>query len=53
MIHGRNLRPLYDALVEQRVTFVQEDDLDVLSESETFVDKIVVAPVDSEVAPGP
>lgn len=53
VIHGRNLRSLYDALVAQRVTFVQEDDLDTLSESEPFVDRIVIAPVDSEVAPGP
>ena len=41
-IHGRNLRPLYTRLLGHQVTFVQEGDLDVLSESETFVDKITV-----------
>ncbi len=41
-IRGRNLRRLYAALVQHRVVFVQEGDLDVVSESEPFVDRIVV-----------
>ena len=45
-LHGRNLAPLYRLLVEHRVTYVQEGDLDVLSESETFVDRIVIAPTE-------
>jgi hypothetical protein len=46
LVRGRNLAPLYDVLVENRVTFIQEGDLDVLLESETFVDSIVIAPTD-------
>jgi hypothetical protein len=48
LLRGRNLHPLYSALVQNRVTSVQESDLDVLSESETFVDRIVIAPADAE-----
>ena len=44
-VHGRNLRPLYGLLLAHQVTFVQEGDLDVLSESATFVDKIRVTRV--------
>ena len=46
LLHGRNLAPLYELLAANRVAFVQEGDFDVLSESETFVDRIVVAPTD-------
>lgn len=52
LLRGRNLRPLYDALVRHRVVFVQEGDLDFLSESETFVDSIVIAPTDTDLEPG-
>ena len=41
-VKGRNLRSLYDLLLAHQVTFVQEGDLDVVSESATFIDKIVV-----------
>lgn len=47
LLHGRNLAPLYELLTENRVAFVQEGDLDVLSESETFVDRIVIAPTET------
>lgn len=47
LLRGRNLAPLYELLVENRVAFVQEGDLDVLSESETFVDRIVIAPIET------
>lgn len=47
-IRGRNLRRLYTALVQHRVVFVQEGDLDVLSESEPFVDRIVVGRAEPE-----
>lgn len=50
-VRGRNLRPLYDALVQHRVVFIQEGDLDFVSESEPFVDSIVIAPRDIEVEP--
>lgn len=53
LLRGRNLRPLYDELVLQRVTFVQEGDLDFVSESETFVDSIVIAPTDAELLESP
>ncbi len=48
-LRGRNLRPLYDALLEHRVRFVQESDLDVVPEADPFVDGIVVGPVEPEV----
>ena len=53
LLRGRNLRPLDDALVQHRVTYVQEGDLDVLSEAETFIDNIVIAPTapEPQVAP--
>ena len=41
-IRGRNLRPLYDLLVDHRVTYVQEDDFDDAPETATFVDAIMV-----------
>ena len=41
-VRGRNLRPLYDLLLRHRVTFVQEGDLDVVSEADAFVDRITV-----------
>lgn len=53
LLRGRNLRPLYSALVQNRVTSVQEGDLDVLSEAETFVDRIVIAPIDTELEGSP
>lgn len=43
-VRGRNLRPLYEALLRHRVTYVQEGDLDTVSEDDPFVDRIVVAP---------
>ncbi len=48
-VYGRNLRPLYDALLQHRVTFVQEGDLDVVLESDPFVNRIVIAPREVEV----
>lgn len=42
VVRGRNLRPVYDHLVGHRVTFLQEDDFDHASESETFIESIVV-----------
>jgi hypothetical protein len=53
LVRGRNLGPLYEVLVENRVTFVQEGDMDFLSEAETFVDSIVVAPTDIPREPSP
>ena len=43
MIRGRNLRELYDLLVDQRITYIQEDDFDNEPETATFVDAIIVA----------
>ena len=48
IVRGRNLRPLYDALLGHKVLFVQEGDLDVVSESDPFVDRIVIGPVEPE-----
>lgn len=48
-VRGRNLRPLYDALLSHRVSFVQEGDLDVVSEAAPFIDRIVIGPVQLEV----
>jgi len=42
VLRGRNLRPLYDHLVDHRITFIQEDDFDAAPETATFVDAIVV-----------
>ena len=39
-VTGRNLRPLFDRLLRQEVTFIGESDLDYRSESATFVDRI-------------
>ncbi len=47
-VHGRNLRPLYDHLLNHRVTFLLEEEFDATPESETFVDAIVVERVDDE-----
>jgi hypothetical protein len=41
-VRGRNLRPVYDCLLAHRVTFIQEEDFDVMPESATCVDAIVV-----------
>lgn len=41
-IRGRNLRELYDLLVSQKVTYVQEDDFDDVPETATFIDAIIV-----------
>lgn len=41
-IRGRNLRSLYNLLVQNRVTFVQEDDFDDAPETATFVDVITI-----------
>ena len=43
IIRGRNLRELYDLLVDQRITYIQEDDFDNEPETATFVDAIIVA----------
>lgn len=42
VIRGRNLRPLYDHLLEHRVIYVLEDDFDAAPESDTFIDSISV-----------
>jgi hypothetical protein len=41
-VRGRNLRPVYDRLLAHRVTFIQEEDFDVMPESATCIDAIVV-----------
>jgi len=48
VVRGRNLRPLYDALLRHRVVFIQEGDLDVVSESNPFVDRIVIGPLEPD-----
>jgi hypothetical protein len=45
-VRGRNLRPIYDRILEHRVTFIQEEDFDVMPESATCVDAIVVVRLD-------
>ena len=42
VIRGRNLRPLYDHFLNQRVTYVLEEDFDAAPESATFIDSISV-----------
>jgi hypothetical protein len=42
VIRGRNLRPLYDHLLQHRVIYVLEDDFDAAPETATFVDSINV-----------
>ncbi len=41
-IRGRNLREVYNLLVDRRLTYVQEDDFDDVPETATFVDAIIV-----------
>ena len=48
VLRGRNLRPLYEALLGHRVRFVQEGDLDTVSEDDPFVDRIVIGPVEPD-----
>ena len=38
-VHGRNLCPVYDDLIREKVAQPQEDDVDWASESETFISK--------------
>ena len=47
-VRGRNLRLLYEALSRHRVTFVQEGDLDTVSEDDPFVDRIVIGPIEPD-----
>ena len=47
-VHGRNLRLLHEALLKHRVTFVQEGDLDTVSEDDPFVDRIVIGPAEPD-----
>ena len=49
-VRGRNLRLLYEALLRHRVTFVQEGDLDTVSEDDPFVDRIVIGPAGPELS---
>ena len=42
VIRGRNLRPLFEHFLQQRVIFVLEEDFDAAPESATFVDSISV-----------
>lgn len=41
-IRGRNLRVVYDLLVQQHLAYVQEDDFDDAPESATFIDVITI-----------
>jgi len=50
IVRGRNLRALYEELLRHRVTFVQEGDLDTVSEDDPFIDHIVIGPAEPEVA---
>jgi hypothetical protein len=45
-VRGRNLRSIYDSILEHRVTFIQEEDFDMMPESATCVDSIVVVRLD-------
>jgi hypothetical protein len=42
VIRGRNLRPLYDHMLQHRVVYVAEDDFDAAPETATFIDSINV-----------
>jgi hypothetical protein len=43
-VRGRNLLTVYHGLVEQTIAYVQEQDLDVAPESETFIDSLTIEP---------
>lgn len=47
-VRGRNLRVLYEQLLGHRVTFVQEGDLDTVSEDEPFIDHIMIGPAEPD-----
>ena len=42
VVRGRNLHPVYEALMRHDVLFIQEDTFDHARENETFVDSITV-----------
>ncbi len=42
IVQGRNLGPVYDDLIKERVARLQEDDMDWASESETFISRLTI-----------
>jgi len=42
VVHGRNLETVYEGLIREAVTELQEDDVDWVSESETFISKLTI-----------
>lgn len=41
-VRGRNLRPVYHAVLVERLARLREDDEDWVSEAETFISQVVV-----------
>jgi hypothetical protein len=41
-VRGRNLTPIYRGLVSQQLKFLQEADVDVAPEAETFIDSLTI-----------
>jgi hypothetical protein len=44
IIRGRNLTPVYDAVVGRTALYVQENDVDWAGEAETFVEALTIVP---------
>ena len=42
VVVGRNLGPVYDAILEERVEHLEESDVDWAPESATFVDRLTI-----------
>jgi glutathione peroxidase-family protein len=42
VVQGRNLEPVYDALVSEKLAQLREADVDWASESETFISKMTI-----------
>ena len=46
VVRGRNLEPVYERLLEQRVVSLAEEDVDWASESETAISKLSIERVE-------
>lgn len=42
IVQGRNLTPVYEDLIRERVAQLREDDVDWAPESETFISKLTI-----------
>ena len=42
VVRGRNLRPVYQRIIREEVTHLEESDVDWSPESESFVDRLTI-----------